>query len=147
MIFYCARPLNPQFDFKGSLVDPPLRASNEHIPIVRVPRARGRSGYPSHPSKLARCPFRGGADGSSIARVQRGESTTARCASTEDHQAPSIPAPSHRSELYFKGSLADPLVRASNEHIPIVRVPRAGGRPGYPSHPSKLARCPFKDGG
>jgi len=88
MIFYCARPLNPQFDFKGSLVDPPLRASNEHIPIVRVPRARGRSGYPSHPSKLARCPFRGGADGSSTARVQRGEPATARCASTEDHQSP-----------------------------------------------------------
>ena len=71
-IFYCARPLNPQFDFKGSLVDPPLRASNDI----------------TAPSKLARCPIRGGADGSSIARVQRGESATARCASTEDHQAP-----------------------------------------------------------
>ena len=23
----------------------------------------------------------------------------------------------------------------------IVRVPRAGGRPGYPSHPSEAARC------
>ena len=32
-----------------------------------------------------------GADRSSTARVQRGESATARCASTEDHQAPSPP--------------------------------------------------------
>jgi hypothetical protein len=38
-----------------------------------------------------------------------------------------------------QGSLVDPRVRASNEHIHIVRVPRAGGRPGCPSHPSKLA--------
>ena len=36
--------------------------------------------------------------------------------------------------FYFKGSLVDPRLRASNEHIPIVRVPRAGGRLGYPSH-------------
>ena len=34
------------FISKGSLVDPRLRASNEHIPTVRVPRAGGRSGYP-----------------------------------------------------------------------------------------------------
>src|SRR4030065_2617534 len=32
-----------------------------------------------------------GADGSSTARVQRGPSEAARCASTEDHQAPSPP--------------------------------------------------------
>jgi hypothetical protein len=36
----------------------------------------------------------------------------------------------------FKGSLADPRLRASNEHFLIVRVPRAGGRSGYASHPS-----------
>jgi hypothetical protein len=47
--------------------------------------------------------------------------------------------PIHR--FFFKGSLVDPRVRASNEHIPIVRVPRAGGRLGYPSHPSEAARC------
>ena len=41
----------------------------------------------------------------------------------------------------FKGGLVDPRLRASNEHILIVRVPRAGGRPGYPSHPSEAARC------
>jgi hypothetical protein len=35
----------PYFIFKGSLVDPRLRASNEHILIVRVPRAGGRPGY------------------------------------------------------------------------------------------------------
>jgi hypothetical protein len=30
----------PYFIFKGGLVDPRLRASNEHILIVRVPRAQ-----------------------------------------------------------------------------------------------------------
>jgi len=44
----------------------------------------------------------------------------------------------------FKGSLIDPRLRASNEHILIVRVPRAGGRPDYPSHPSQAARCASK---
>ena len=42
------------YTFKGSLVDPRLRALNEHIPIVRVPRAGGRLGCPSHPSEGAR---------------------------------------------------------------------------------------------
>ena len=55
----------PHFIFKGPLVDPRLRASNEHILIVRVPRAGGRPGDPSHPSEAA------------------------RCANIEDHQAPS----------------------------------------------------------
>ena len=32
-----------------------------------------------------------------------------------------------------QGGLVDPRLRASNEHIPIVRVPRAGGQPGYPA--------------
>jgi hypothetical protein len=50
-------------------------------------------------------------------------------------------------DFLLKGSLVDPLVRASNEHIPIVRVPRAGGRPGCPSYPSKLARYPFQGWG
>ena len=31
-----------------------------------------------------------------------------------------------------QGGLVDPQMRASNEHLPSVRVPRAGGRPGYP---------------
>ena len=48
------------------------------------------------------------------------------------------------SFLIQKGSLVDPRMRASNEHIPIVRVPRAGGRPGYPTslfqHPDRLTR-------
>jgi len=29
---------------------------------------------------------------------------------------------------FFKSGLVDPRLRASNEHILIVRVPRAGGR-------------------
>ena len=42
-------PLSPSSPIslqEGGLVDPQLRASNEHILIVRVPRARGRPGHP-----------------------------------------------------------------------------------------------------
>ena len=45
-VLYCISPPNPYFLFKGGLVDPLLRASNEHILIVRVPRAGGQPGYP-----------------------------------------------------------------------------------------------------
>src|ERR1051326_556224 len=54
-------------------------------------------------------------------------------------ECPSLRALSQSSHLTFKGSLVDPRLRASNEHIPIVRVPRAGERPGCPSHPSESA--------
>ena len=43
----CSRIPNPPLTFKGSLVDPRLRASNEHILIVRVPRARRLSRHPA----------------------------------------------------------------------------------------------------
>ena len=39
----------PHFLYTGGLVDPRLRASNEHLPSVRVPRAGGRPGYPFLP--------------------------------------------------------------------------------------------------
>ena len=39
--------------------------------------------------------------------------------------------------LFLGGGLVDPRVRASNEHLPSVRVPRAGGRPGCPRLPSR----------
>jgi hypothetical protein len=45
---------------------------------------------------------------------------------------PSTLARHPNSTLHFKGSLVDPRLRASNEHILIVRVPRAGGRSGCP---------------
>ncbi len=38
-----------------------------------------------------------------------------------------------RSFLSSKGGLVDPRLRASNEALLRARVPRAGGRPGYPS--------------
>ena len=45
---------------------------------------------------------------------------------------------------FFKSGLVDPRLRASNEHILIVRVPRAGGRLGYPrplfQHPAEFTR-------
>ena len=70
------------------------------------------------------------------APVKRGPSQAARCASTGDQQAAAILL----GYLYLppvaqQGGLVDPRLRASNEHIPIVRVPRAGGRPGHPAPP------------
>jgi hypothetical protein len=54
------------------------------------------------------------------------------------------------SGLYLphrEGALVDPQMRASNEHLPSVRVPRAGGRPGCPPHPSdRAASASKKDG-
>jgi len=96
--------------FKGSLVDPRLRASNEHIPIVRIPRAGGRLGYPSHPFEAA------------------------RCASTEDHQASSpslfrehrtnVGVPSnHFPPPFLSGSLDAPPLRTSRKHSFIMRPP------------------------
>jgi len=54
-----------------------------------------------------------------------------------------FPKPSHRPRSYLSspGSLIDPRMRASNEHLLSVRVPRPGGRLGCPSHPSQAARC------
>ena len=56
----------PYFIFKGSLIAPRLRASNERPLSVRVPRAGGRSGYPSHPSEAARCASTGNSPGQFI---------------------------------------------------------------------------------
>ena len=74
-----------------------------------------------------------------------GGSSTARSASTGDQQAT---LPSHLSSLtyLFGGSLVDPRLRASNEHILIVRVPRAGGRPGCPL-PLSCGFIPARDAG
>src|SRR5882672_5620722 len=86
----------PIYMFKGSLVDPRLRASNEHISIVRVPRAGRRLGCPSYPSQAA------------------------RCASTGGPLYPSCFSP-----LYPLGESPDcPSLRASNELRFIVRVLR-----------------------
>ena len=52
---------------------------------------------------------------------------------------PSLPP---RLLLSSQGSLVDPRVRASNEHLLSVRVPRAGGRPGCPSLLSCLTGVP-----
>ena len=44
----------------------------------------------------------------------------------------SAPLRATQSHFSFEGSLVDPRLRALDEHILIVRVPRAGGRPGSP---------------
>jgi hypothetical protein len=64
--------------------------------------------------------WRSGLVVSQCARVQRGESATARCASTEDCRVFSLPA----ALVYlFNGSLVDPLARASNEHVSTMFPP------------------------
>ena len=60
----------------GSLVNPRTRTSNETT---------------DDPSSLLVLSSGVGSDWSSTARVQRGPSEAARCASTEDHQTPSPP--------------------------------------------------------
>ena len=70
-------------------------------------------------------------------RVGRTDRTRSQEAAQKDRPA----RPQQFSTRPQKGGLVDPRLRASNEHLPSVRVPRAGGRPGYPSHSSKTARC------
>src|SRR2546427_5117311 len=65
-------------------------------------------------------------------------------------KTPSIPKRPPTSFFCFVFSswedvLLDLPLRASNEHMLIVRVPRAGGRPGCPSH-SQPSERPFKEG-
>ena len=73
------------------LVDPRLPPSRGMASVVVQLRPSNETA--DDPFQLTHFRFKGmGADGSSTARVQRGESATARCASTEDHQAPS-PSP------------------------------------------------------
>ena len=127
-----------------------MRASNEHFPINFPHFPKGRAGRLSftariegaHSDRAASAskkdrlavplpPFRGralrehGRSSGSILllfhHLSKGVTKAALyCALWE--------IPVHLS----KGSLVDPQTRASNEHIPIVRVPRAGGRPGCP---------------
>ena len=95
--------MGTDFTSKGSLVDPRLRASNEHIAIVRIPRAGGRLGCPSHPSEAA------------------------RCASTEDHQAPSpspIPTGPRRPTTSLRPSRPAAPTRPSVSICSIIRAAR-----------------------
>jgi hypothetical protein len=105
-----------------------MRASDEHILIVRVPRAGGRLGYPSLPLQACSFPLQGwGADWSSTARVERGPSEGARSASTGDQQPlsttvpraqitmllPSLPVPPLKGVVWIY-----PLLRALTERRP-----------------------------
>jgi hypothetical protein len=137
----------------------PLRASIDHRFIVGALRARRKVDYSlERPFPHHSAPFslKGVAETALTARIERAQfhrarsaskkgtwplpphpSEAARCASTEDHQAPS-PPPIHTStEGSGRGC---PLLRASNEHILIVRVLRARRAPGHslPILPSPL---------
>ena len=80
----------------GGQVAPPLRVSNEHILIVRVPRARGAIWLPDRPffapsKRVTGLPF--------TARVQRGPSEAARCASKKGKRLPATSFSAHPSTL------------------------------------------------
>ncbi len=96
MASYSARSFNSPLLFKGSLVNPRLHVSNEHVPIVRVPRAGERPGCPFYLSEAV------------------------RCASTEDHQAPSplIPPRSHASHRRVACLVSHCACRTINIIIP-----------------------------
>ena len=65
------------------------------------------------------------------AHIGRARSHRARSASKKGTWP--LPSPSPSSPISFQeGDLVNPQLRASNEHILIVRVPRARGRPGHP---------------
>ena len=97
----------------------------------------------------------GGLDWSPTARVQRGESATARCTSTGDHLA--CPLLFQACSFALQGwGLIDLPLRASNEGLPRPRVARAqktirlhpllcsaSKKGSWPllSHPSEAARC------
>jgi hypothetical protein len=66
------------------------------------------------------CTFSGALGLCEGARVQRGPSEAARCASTGDFRVFPLPAALAHP---LKGGLVDPLMRASNEHVSIILPP------------------------
>ncbi len=109
-------------------------------------------------SSLVLCSAKQGREGLLTAAVERGPSEgarsgskesssrpcippseTARCTSTGNHQAPS---PSLLQPSTKRSGRGCPSLRASDEHILIVRVLRARRAPGHsPLYPSETARC------
>ena len=108
---------------EGCLLDLPLRASNEGRSIWSI-SSIWLVGLEIHPEEPDR-------------------RTRARCASTGDQQT-TLPSPSKLARnLSQRGGLVSPQLRASNEHIPIVRVPRARRtRAPAPSHPLRRIVLP-----
>jgi hypothetical protein len=123
------------------------------VRVLRARRAPGRSS-PSPPSSLVISSGMG-ADWSSTARVQRGESPTARCASTEDHQPPSPPlfreqeddqaTPLPSTWLYkpTDGPLTEPLHRRSiAPDVPVTVAADSSARYYSSSRAPELAQPP-----
>ena len=99
----------------------------------------GLAAPPSHPSEAARCASTGDQQAalsfpSQLAHSlsQKGRLMRPQLRASID-EYPMV----HPSSLVLssEGSLVDPRMRASNEHLLSVRVLRAGGRPGYPLFP------------
>ena len=130
----------------SSLVDPRLRASNEHILIVRILQARRMACVtaPSSPSKLAGFPFTGGWPAwAPTACLQRGPSQAARCASKEDHQSPSPPSDlADLAHLTFSGPTPVSGLTAAVERAHSHRARSGSKRPARVSVLPLFLRVP-----
>ena len=103
----------------GGPIGLPLRASNEHILIVRVARAQETNGLPFLPSRLARSLPRGGWPGL-VPNCARRTTTT-------------INGPSKLARFsLLAGGPIGLLLRASNEALLRARVARAQETNGLP---------------
>ena len=118
-------PPSPDREWPGS---PSLRTSNDHVPVIFYPSLlliSSRWG-------LIDLPLRASNEGLLRPRVARAQKIISLppplFCEQEGHLATPYPFICTSYHLYyfiFKGSLVDPQLRASNEHIPIVRVLRA----------------------
>ena len=77
------------------------------------------------PSSLVTLSLGNGFRLSSTARVQRGPSEAARCASTEDHQTPSPPPPSNGEYLPLSRHRYTLLHDATDQTLPTQPLPPA----------------------
>ena len=110
---------------------PTARVQRRPIHLVYLVYLVGRTGNSSRRTRQTR------------KTSQPDRRTRARCASTGDQQT-TLPSPSKLARnLSQRGGLVSPQLRASNEHIPIVRVPRARRtRAPAPSHPLRRIVLP-----
>ena len=118
-LFLTGRNSSP--DNKATVMPPSAGRWPKWPPTERIERPP--SAYMILPSSLV--PSSGmGADGSSTARVHRGPSQGARCASTEDHQPPSPPTVAIYRNLHPRRCGTLPLPDFLRAHRPCrVHVP------------------------
>jgi hypothetical protein len=89
-----------------------VRPSNEALLRARVPGAQDQRGCPSHPFHRARSASKKG-----TWPLPPHPSEAARCASTEDHQAPSPPLFREQEDDQAASRLPSPIEGRLTEHL------------------------------